>query len=70
MSDSQRENQIALLKKLQIIAPASMLVIAALVYGLWDNELGPLVAGVIALLAIPDFFVFKFLIHNLENNTR
>ncbi|NNE57617.1 MAG: hypothetical protein HKN36_05875 [Hellea sp.] len=64
---SDRENQIAFLRKMQIIGPAAMILIAALIYLLWDNEQKSLVVGIVAFLSIPDFLTFKFLADRLES---
>lgn len=66
MSEMSKDNQIRLFRKLQIWAPALMILIAALIYAFWDNDSKTLIAGVIGFLAIPDFLTFKFLADRLE----
>jgi len=67
MSEQNPQATAALLRRLQIIAPITMIVIAALIYWLWSGEEKNLIAGIIAFLAIPDFFMFKFLADRMEN---
>jgi len=67
MSDLSKDTQLALFRKLQLFAPAAMVIIAALIFWLWKDESSPLVAGVIAFTAIPDFFVFKFIADGIES---
>ena len=67
MANQSPEATIALMRKLQIFAPALMLVIAGLVFALWDSDQKNLVAGVIAFLSIPDFFMFKFMADRMES---
>lgn len=66
MSQKDKTATIAFMRKMQIIAPAGMIVLGALVFALWKDEMSPLVSGVIAFLAIPDFLAFKFIADRME----
>jgi len=66
MAEANPQQTIAILRKLQILAPISMLTIAGLIFWLWKDDMAPMIAGVIALLAIPDFILFKLIADRME----
>lgn len=66
MSELSKDAKLSLFRKLQIFVPASMIFIAAMFYWLWKDEMSPLVSGVIAFTAIPDYFVFKYIGDSIE----
>lgn len=66
MSQKDKTATIALMRKMQIIGPAIMIVLGALIFALWKDEMSPLVSGVIAFFAIPDFLAFKFIADRME----
>ncbi len=70
METQTKEQQIALYRKLQVVSPAVMLLIAAVIY--WKlprQDMGHIIAGIVAFMAVPDFFLFKFMADRLENKS-
>ena len=67
MSKEQLLKSASLMRKLQFIVPVSMLLIAGGLYLFWGHEWSNMVSAIIALLSIPDFFVFKYLGDQFES---
>jgi len=67
MANQNPEMTLALIRRLQVLGPATMIVIAGLIYAFWDDSQKTLIAGVIAFLAIPDFILFKFIGDRMES---
>lgn len=70
MSEMTKTNKVALLRNLQILAPALMIAIGGLVYWLWDDDMAPMIGAVIAFLSIPDFLAFKLIADNIEGSDK
>ena len=67
MSDVNNETQYTFLRKMQFFGPIVMLVAAVVIYWtLADHEMRAIYAGIVAFLAIPDYFMFKLMADNLE----
>ncbi len=66
LEQGQGNASAALLRRLQWMAPIPLLILAVLIYFLWESELSPLLAGCMVIIGVADFFIFKFLADRAE----
>lgn len=67
MANSEIEKSVALLRRLQIVGPTILFVIALFLFFFWGHAFSPIMAGILILIAIPDYFLIKYLADRIES---
>ncbi len=68
MNRAEKDIQVELLRKLQVIAPITMMIVAVLVYYFWQDDMAPFVCVGLVMFGVLDYFVLKFLADTMRNS--